>query len=135
MSSITEPSVFCDDEADAISRFLETGYIIFPVENLDSLETIRRSLYENVVKALDLDSPPAESDIFDNAQNYISPDQINEIRLSLIDQMNKNPDNAALFYSLAKKHLGWIVGNEMAIQRSYNLGIQLPKDSGSVLPL
>ena len=135
MPLVPEPSIFSADEANAIDQFLKTGYIIFPVEDLDSLAKIRRSLYENAVKALELDSPPPESGFFDNAQKFIPPDRLNMIRLGLIDQLNKNSDNAALFYSLAKKHLGWIVGNEMAIQRSYNLGIQLPQDGSAILPL
>ena len=135
MPLVTEPTIYNADEANVIDQFLKTGYIIFPVEDLNSLAKIRSNLYENAVKALELDSPPPELEFFDNAQKFIPPEILNEIRLGLIDQLNKNPDNAALFYSLAKKHLGWIVGNEMAIQRSYNLGIQLPQDSSSVLPL
>jgi sporadic carbohydrate cluster 2OG-Fe(II) oxygenase len=135
MNSVAEPSVFSDDEADVIDRFLKTGYIIFPVENTDSLAKIRHRLYENSVKLLKLNSPPPETEFFDNAQNFISQERLNEVRLGLIDGLNKDPENAALFHSLAKNHLGWIVGNEMAIQRSYNLGIQLPKDSSSILPL
>ncbi len=135
MTLVPKPSIFSDDEADAIDRFLKTGYIILPVENFDSLAKIRSSIYRNSVKILGLDSPPPEEEFLDNAQKYISSKQINEVRLGLIDCLNRDPGNAALFYSLAKKHLGWIVGNEMAIQRSYNLGIQLPHDTGSVLPL
>ena len=126
MPLVTEPTIYNADEANVIDQFLKTGYIIFPVEDLNSLAKIRSNLYENAVKALELDSPPPESDFFDNAQKFILPEYLNEIRLGLIDKLNKDPDNAALFYSLAKNHLGWIVGNEMAIQRSYNLGIQLP---------
>jgi sporadic carbohydrate cluster 2OG-Fe(II) oxygenase len=135
MNVIPEPSVFSDDETDVIDQFLKTGYIVFPVENLDSLAKIRRSLYENSVTLLKPNSLPADTEFFDNAQKFIPLERLNEIRLSLIDCLNKDPKNAALFYSLAKKHLSWIVGNEMAIQRSYNLGIQLPQDSSSVLPL
>lgn len=135
MESADKPSVYTDEEAEAIDRFLKTGYIIFPVENLENLTMIRSSLYKNSIEILELDSPPEEEEFFDHAQKYISPDRINEIRLGLIDKLNKNPENAALFHSLAKKHLGWIVGNELAIQRSYNLGIQLPEDSSSILPL
>jgi hypothetical protein len=105
MSLVPEPSIFSADEANAIDQFLKTGYIIFPVEDLYSLAKIRSSLYRNALKALGLDSLPPESDFFDNAQNFIPPERLNEIRLGLIGQLNKNPDNAALFYSLAKKHL------------------------------
>ena len=135
MPLVPDPSIFSADEANVIDQFLKTGYIVFPVEDLDSLERIRHSLYVNAVKALELESPPPESDFFDNAQKFIPLERLNEIRLGLIDQLNKNPENAELFYSLAKEHLGWIVGNEIAIQRSYNLGIQLPRDSSSILPL
>ena len=106
MPLVPEPSVFSADEANAIDQFLKMGYIVFPAENLDSLGEIRSSLYENAVKALELDSPPPELEFFDNAQKFIPPEILNEIRLGLIDQLNKNPDNAALFYSLAKKPFG-----------------------------
>lgn len=135
MNSVSESSVFGEDEAKAIAQFLKTGYIIFPIENLESLTKIRRSLYENAVKLLKLTPTPTETEFLDNAQNFISPESLNDIRLGLIDCLNKDPKNAVLFHSLAKEHLGWIVGNEMAIQRSYNLGIQLPNDSSSILPL
>ena len=135
MTLVPELSIFGGDESDTINQFLKAGYIIFPVENFDSLSKIRCSLYNNAMEILGLDSPPSEVDFFDNAQKHISSERINEIRLCLIDCLNKDPSNAALFYSLAKKHLGWIVGNEMAIQRSYNLGIQLPQDNSSILPL
>ena len=135
MNSEREPTVFNDNEADVIKQFLKTGYIIFPVENLESLAKIKRNLYENSVTLLKLNSPPPEGEFFDNTQNFIPPENLNEARLGLIDCLNNNPNNAALFYSLAKEHLDWIVGNELAIQRSYNLGIQLPEDNSSILPL
>ena len=86
MPLVPEPSIFSADEANAIDQFLKTGYIVFPVEDLDSLAKIRRSLYENAVKSLDLDSPPPESDFFDNAQKFILPERLNEIRLGLRSQ-------------------------------------------------
>ena len=135
MNSATEPCIFSNGEANAIDQFLKTGYIIFPVENLDSLAKIRRSLYENSVNLLELNSPPPETEFLNHTQNFIPLERLNEVRLGLIDALNKNPQNAVLFHSLAKEHLAWIVGNEMAIQRSYNLGIQLPKDGSSILPL
>ena len=135
MNSGSEPSVFSGDEADVIDRFLKKGYIIFPVEDLDSLAKIRHSLFENSMKLLELNSPPPENEFFDNTQSFIPPERLNEIRLGLIDCLNRDSNNAALFHSLAKNHLSWIVGNEMAIQRSYNLGIQSPNDGSSILPV
>tara|TARA_B100000686_G_C16740383_1_gene946217 strand:- start:480 stop:1292 length:813 start_codon:yes stop_codon:yes gene_type:complete len=135
MKSTNNPSVYTDEEAEVIDRFLKTGYIVFPVESLENLTKIRTSLYKDSIESLSLDSPPEQEEFFDYAQNYISLDRINEIRLGLIDKLNKNSKNAVLFHSLAKKHLSWIVGNELAIQRSYNLSIQLPEDSSSILPL
>ena len=60
---------------------------------------------------------------------------LNDLRVYLINKLNKEKKLPPKIYKLSKSHIHWVVGNELAMQRSINLSIQMPQDSNSLLPL
>jgi sporadic carbohydrate cluster 2OG-Fe(II) oxygenase len=92
--------------------FLSKGIVKFPVEDMDALDRIR-----------------------DFVMRPFHSFSLNAQRLELIREMNAQPWLRDAYYSLARNALSELVGNELAMQRSINLSIQLPNDSSSLLPI
>ena len=126
---------FSGDEDQAVQDFLSRGYFIFPIADHFSLEQIRQKLYHRALAFLPTVDRPTMADFFDYTHKLIAVEQLNDLRVDLISHLAQDPETRPLVYSLAKKYLDWIVGNELAMQRSCNLSIQLPDDNSSLLPL
>ena len=60
---------------------------------------------------------------------------LNSLRLKIINQVNSNSKLRELYYKVSRKWLDNLIGNEVAMQLRVNLSIQLPKDNSSLLPL
>lgn len=122
-------------EAEIVEKFLENGYVLFPLENLEALTEVRKNIFKTARDLLTLKSDLNEKEFFDKTQDFVSVDKLNSFRVSLIAAMARSESLRPLIYSLARNHLHWIVGNELAMQRACNLSIQLPNDDSSLLPL
>ena len=55
--------------------------------------------------------------------------------MKIISEINKNDEIKKLIFELSKQYLHNLVGNELAIQKTLNLSIQLPKDNSSLLDM
>ena len=53
----------------------------------------------------------------------------------MINALSSNPEIKNKIYSLLRNYLDKIVGNELVIQKTPNLVIQLPNDESSILDL
>ena len=126
---------FTNEENQCIDQFLRDGYTIFPLEDLKNLQQIKEDLYQSGIEYLKLDKPPLIDDFFDNIHQWINGRNLNDFRVHLINKLTRDISLPPKIYQLAKSHIHWIVGNELAIQRSCNLSIQIPHDSSSLLPL
>ena len=62
-------------------------------------------------------------------------ERLNTFRMSLIEALARDEEIRPSVFSLARNHIHWIVGNELAMQRNCNLSIQLPGDTSSLLPI
>ena len=124
-----------DQEKQVMDEFLEKGYIVFPLENESVLHDLKRKIFAFAMKSLNLNPQPAFDGFFDYTDKYLSVNNLNKIRVDIINQINSDQSFRPAVYSLAKKHIWWVVGSELAMQRSLNLSIQLSKDGSSLLPI
>ena len=126
---------FDKNESGAIERFLKDGYLIFPLENPKGLAALKDKLFKTAQGSVPAGSLKNEKDFFDRTQDAVPVEKLNSFRMGLISALAADSDVRPLVYSLAKTHLHWIVGNELAMQRACNLSIQLPRDESSLLPI
>ncbi len=124
------------DDFDAFSKkFLEIGYVIRPIVNLEALNKIRDTVIQVAVDILETDIPK-DKEFFLNSFHYlIDYNKLNDFRLSIYNKLNSFPWFKSLFYSLAESYIKSLVGNELVIQKRVNLSIQLPNDDSSLLPV
>jgi sporadic carbohydrate cluster 2OG-Fe(II) oxygenase len=122
-------------EQEVVNQFLKTGYVIFPLENTQNLKIIRSKMAKWGSEQLKLPKAPTEELFFDKTQDLVNPANLNAFRMALITSMARDEELRVLVFSLARTHLQWIVGNELAMQRACNLSIQLPADQSSLLPI
>ncbi len=130
-----EPNFFLPEEEELSRRFLEDGYVIVPVENRIALDRLRATVAEAAAKWLGVDTPSDAGTFLDNIHARAPYDRINEMRLSVINSLNTQPWVSRAYFSLARKTVETLVGNELAMQRRLNLSVQMPNDETSVLPV
>jgi len=117
------------------SEFEKTGYIIKPSVNLKSLEKIRSIFIKSIKRSIKINYKLKDSEIFNSIHKVIKPKELNNFRLKIIEDINRNKKIRKLYFDLAKPYLEVLVGNELAMQLRINLSIQLPGDSSSLLPV
>lgn len=124
-----------EHEQRIIEQFLATGYVIFPLESEQRIECIREKIFSlTLPDGVDL----AQESIREYLEYFhrVRPDiDLNAFRLTLIEGMAADSGLRADIYWTASKHLHWLVGNELAMQRACNLSIQQPGDESAILPL
>jgi sporadic carbohydrate cluster 2OG-Fe(II) oxygenase len=129
---------FIDSEEQKINdQFLDKGYIIFPldVKNGSVVDKMRDEIFHFSKEYLKLDTKIDIEDFFNHTEKYLKINQINDLKLKLIGLTSKNGKYHSDLYHSAKKYLDMIVGNEVCMQRSLNISIQLPLDESALLPL
>ena len=128
-------SFFGESESQIINQFLENGYVTFPLEDIAVLEQIKKRIYSSSLEILNISESIEIDHFFNYTQQYIKTNELNDFRMKLIDKIVCDNEFRISIYSLSKLNLGWVVGNELAMQRNCNLSLQLPGDPSSVLPL
>lgn len=123
------------EERGLVNEFLANGIVRVNVENKPALEKMQGLLGELAASKLGFDKPKDTTEFLNNIHQHVSVDKLNEFRLHVIDGMNKAPWFREAYYSLARKSLEVLVGNELVMQRKVNLSIQLPDDDSSLLPI
>ena len=124
---------FKKDEKNLVKIFINNGFLIKKIDEVDLLNNITELIFQNSKQILGkkINRP----DFFDKTQNYIRPEKLNNFRLSLYRNINKDKFFRESYYNLSKQYLDILVGNELVMQNRVNLSIQLPNDSSSLLPL
>lgn len=118
---------------DISNKFEKDGYVIFDIKKKESLKKIKKKLFQFSKK--NLKKNIFENEFFNNAHKFIDLSDINDFRLKIINEMNKDKELRFLYYDICSEFLDILVGNELAMQQRINLSIQMPKDSTSLLPL
>ena len=133
---ITPNSGFLSETETALTeRFLNDGYIIHPVEDRPALERIRNLLVTLAANEQGMEAGGDEDAFLNGLHKKVTPGDLNDLRLQVFNNMNKEPWLRPAYFSLARQTLETLVGNELAMQRRVNLSIQLPDDDSSLLPL
>lgn len=114
-------------------RFRTAGHIIAPAEDRAALDAIRDLLTGLAAGRLGLGEPPDR--LLDRIGDHVPAERLNEFRLAMISGMNAEPWLRAAYFSVARRTLAAVVGNELCMQRRVNLSIQLPDDDSSLLPV
>ena len=111
-------------------EFLEKGYVISKVENKNSLKIILNLVLRSIQKKI------KDNKInLNNIHKLISENQLNEFRLGVINDINKNKILRYHYFRLATSLLYSLAGNELMMQKNINLSIQFPNDKNSLLPI
>ena len=76
-----------------------------------------------------------EIEWFDKIHQQVASGQINEPRMHCYSELNKEAWARPTYYSMARKTLEQVVGNELVMQNRININIMMPGDSGSNIPI
>lgn len=122
------------EEITATERFLEDGYIITDVEDMNSLAEIRAKVIALVADCIGEKIGP-DRDVLNVLHEFIDVENLNDVRVDLIQKINNDQWLVERYFKLVRLTLELLVGNELAMQRQVNLSIQLPGDASSLLPV
>lgn len=99
-------------EQEITERFLRDGYIVQRAESLKDLEKIKNLCFEVPID-----------------------ENLNQYKLAVMAAMNDALWTRLAYFNLARNLLYTLVGNELAMQKKFNLNIQLLGDKSSLLPV
>ncbi len=128
-------SFITKEEKKIATEFEQQGYLIKEVEDKKSLKEIRDIYIKSAKKNLGLIKNLNNNDLLNNFHKVVKSQDLNSLRLKIINQVNSNSKLRELYYKISRKWLDNLIGNEVAMQLRVNLSIQLPKDNSSLLPL
>ena len=123
------------DQKEFSDEYLEQGYIIRPVADLEALEWISKQFIDLIQNELNIESSGNVMDTFNNIHQSVSVSELNGFRLKIIQGINEIEGFREMYFRVARQYLEILVGNELAMQLRINLSIQLPGDSSSLLPV
>ena len=121
------------EEINLNKEFLERGYIVRPVSDFKELENIQKIFIKQISKDYKLEKNNLLT--LNKFHTKIKLNDLNDFRLNMINSINSYSDFRKKYFSLARKQLYTIVGNELVMQNKVNLSIQLPNDDSSLLPI
>ncbi len=128
---------FTDHEKQMAQQFLRDKYYITPAENLESLNALRMTVATATAKAINQPVPTSDhaGDFLNHIHKLMTVAELNDMRLKVIMEMNRDPSFRLNYYKTARQALTFLVGNELAMQRRVNLSVQFPHDVSSLLPV
>jgi sporadic carbohydrate cluster 2OG-Fe(II) oxygenase len=101
------------------------------MKNFKSLNYIKQKIKSIVEKKLNTKTKIDLNKFY----QYINKIDLNEFRLHIINRLNSDKYIRHHYFKIGKQNLFNLVGNELMMQKSLNLSIQLPNDSSSLLPI
>ena len=97
--------------------FEKKGYVIVKPER-KILNEIRKNIYLSIKKKINSKYKNKEIDSFFNTfHRFVKSKDLNEIRFSTYNLINRNKKFQNLYYEAAKPFLNILVGNELAMQK------------------
>ncbi len=126
---------FSEEELKLSQEFLEKGYVIVPAEDQLALNQIRDAYVNFAAEYLKIEKPQNADKFLNEIAKQVPPEKLNDLRLATFNKFNALPWARAKYFSLARRTLEILIGNELVMQKRINLSIQLPNDSSSLLPV
>ena len=131
---MNESTFLSSSEIELGKRYLSDGYVVAEVAANDSLDRIRKKIVEIAGKLLNVEMEHPDQ-MLNQIHEHVSSNALNQFRVNVIEEINRDRFLKPLYFSLAKPLLDSLVGNELVMQRRINLSIQLPQDDKSLLPV
>lgn len=134
---MSDTAFFDADEKSFIDGFLKKGYAIVPLAERERLDAVKDRMYARAMDLLGLKGArrPSLETFFDHTERFVPVAKLNDFRLGMIEGLNADALLRPALFKMARRHIEWAIGSEIAMQRTVNLSIQLPKDKSSLLPL
>lgn len=128
--------MFLNKEEKKISKqYLDQGYVIQDIKEIQYLNWIREFFCKTIVKTLPKLKNDKPENILNNIHKHFPISNLNKFRLDIFNKINSVKKFRENFYKISKPLVDIIVGNEVSMQLRVNLSIQLPKDDSSLLPV
>lgn len=124
-----------ETEKSLSGEYLNKGYIIRTVDDIEALEWIRNQFDCLIRDALPEVEGIEIDDLLNNIHKYVPVAELNNFRLKIIQEINAIDGFREMYFRVARNYLDILVGNELAMQLRVNLSIQLPGDDSSLLPV
>lgn len=130
----TKPSFLTEAEEALGRQFLQNGFVVVPAEDDAALSCIRHLAASVVAQrpGRTLDDP---RELLDQVHARVPVADLNQLRLDVIAALRGADWFRPSLYALARRSLGILVGNELAMQRGIGLSVQYPNDASSLLPV
>jgi sporadic carbohydrate cluster 2OG-Fe(II) oxygenase len=128
---------FLTPSEEKITRaFLEKGYVITDIEDLDRLSALKKRIANTAASHLKVPLSADPDTFLNNVHTQVSVDGLNNLRLAVINDLKESEAwFKESYFLMAKNAISTLIGSEIAMQRSVGLSVQLPDDSSSLLPL
>ncbi len=126
---------FTEDEYNLTQEYLQQGYIIRSVADLDALDWLRSKFIDLISETLNVEQEAKPDEILNFIHEKVSVTSLNEFRLNIIRRFNSIDGVREMYFRVARPYLETLVSNELAMQLRINLSIQFPDDESSLLPV
>ena len=116
-----------ENELKLSKKFINDGFIIKDIKNLDSLYYLR----DKIIKSSTLitrDKQNEKSKFLNTIHHMVKIKELNDFRLKIFRSINRDIKFRKSFYEISRDLLDALVGNELAMQKRINLSIQFPED-------
>lgn len=126
---------FSDGETSLAEEFQAQGYVIRDVEDRAALDALRDEIVDTAARLLDRSKPKDPGAFLDEIHHLVTIDKINPFRLGIYRATNAHAWFRPTYFSLARRLIETLVGNELAMQNRINFSIQMPDDRTSLLDI
>lgn len=123
------------DETTLADEFQTQGYVIRDVEDRAALDALRGEIASAAARVLEQPAPKDAGAFLDNVHRIVTVDKINPFRLGIYRELNTRSWFRPTYFSLARRLIETLVGNELAMQNRINFSIQMPADRTSLLDI
>ena len=119
--------------------FKKNGFLIKKTNSVESIDYLRKKIIDFIF----LKKPKIKKKvkgknipiILSNFHKLIKKNELNDLRIFIINKLNKDKNFDKKYYLASKDILEFLVGNELAMQTKINLSVQIPNDQTSTLPM
>ena len=117
-------------------NIFDTGWEIFDTVDINSLNNLRNDIYSEIKKEFNLeeDNPEIGLNNFHKLSKNISETDLNQKKINVIGKISSNKKLVDLIFNSYSKHILNFLGNDLLVQKTINLVIQMPKDRNPTIP-
>ena len=124
-----------ENERPLCDEFIKNGIVKVAAEDKAALDKMRECIVQASIGFLSQAMPKNQADFLNTIHQHVSVEKLNAFRLGVFEAMNREPWFREAYFSVARKAVETLAGNELVMQRRVNLSIQLPDDDSSLLPI